>query len=109
MTWQSSEGERRMPPDPPAEERHDLAALTVRLGRRLVAYELEILAEHGVTMWSYVILSALRDAPPRTQAALAAAIGHDKTRLIADLDELQSQGYITRDPNPRDRRARLVA
>lgn len=98
-----------MPADPPAEERRDLAAMTVRLGRRLVAHELEIFAEHGVTMWGYVILSALRDAPPSTQVALAATIGHDKTRLIADLDELLSKGYITRDPNPRDRRARLVA
>jgi DNA-binding MarR family transcriptional regulator len=98
-----------MSPDPPAEERRDLAASAARLGRRLVAHEQEILAEHGVTMWGYTILSALRDGPPATQAALAARIGHDKTRVIADLDELQSQGYVTRDPNPRDRRARLVA
>jgi DNA-binding MarR family transcriptional regulator len=45
----------------------------------------------------------------RTQAALAAAIGADKTRIIRTLDDLQDDGYIERRPDPDDRRVRLLA
>ena len=38
-----------------------------------------------------------------------AAIGADKTRIIATLDELQQSGRPTRDPDPADRRVRLLA
>ena len=44
-----------------------------------------------------------------TQAALAEAIGADKTRIIAILDELQQSGLIERVADPEDRRARLLA
>jgi DNA-binding MarR family transcriptional regulator len=56
-----------------------------------------------------VVLSALDDGPARTQAALAQAIGADKTRIIAVLDELQRDGLIAREPDPADRRARLLS
>jgi DNA-binding MarR family transcriptional regulator len=60
-------------------------------------------------MWAYIVLSALDHSPIRTQAALAEAIGADKTRIIPTLDELQQHGYIERMPDPDDRRARLLA
>ena len=60
-------------------------------------------------MWGYVVLNALDDGPARTQAALALAIGADKTRIITTLDELQQSGLITREPDPDDRRVRLLA
>ncbi len=60
-------------------------------------------------MWGYVVLSALDESPVRTQAALAEAIGADKTRIIGTLDELQEAGLISRTPDPDDRRARLLA
>ena len=77
--------------------------------RALIEAELPVLAGHGITMWGYVVLSALRDAPQSTQAALAEKIGADKTRIIATLDDLQAAGLITRDPDPADRRARLLS
>ncbi|OBC07486.1 MarR family transcriptional regulator [Mycobacterium sp. 852013-50091_SCH5140682] len=77
--------------------------------RKLAAAELPVLAAHGLSMWGYVVLLALDRAPVRTQAALAEAIGADKTRIIATLDELQQQGYIERSPDPEDRRVRLLA
>jgi DNA-binding MarR family transcriptional regulator len=43
-----------------------------------------------------------------TQLELARGIGYDKTRLIALLDRLESEGLITREPDPADRRARNV-
>ncbi len=78
------------------------------LMRRLMNAEQPVLAEHGLTMWGYVVLSALDDGPVRTQAALAKAIGADKTRIIGTLDTLQDDGLITREPDPKDRRVRLL-
>ncbi|WP_156689668.1 MarR family winged helix-turn-helix transcriptional regulator [Mycobacterium sp. Marseille-P9652] len=89
--------------------RPDLAAMLVPLARQAVAAERPVLAAHGLSMWGYVILSALDGSPIRTQAALAEAIGADKTRIIPTLDDLQRQGYIERSPDPDDRRARLLA
>ena len=89
--------------------RRDLAAMLQPLVRALVAAELPVLARHGVSMWGYIVLSALDGGPARTQAALAQAIGADKTRIIGVLDELQRAGLITREADPRDRRARLLA
>ena len=59
-------------------------------------------------MWGYSVLLALDRSAIRTQAALAEAIGADKTRIIAILDELQQDGLIERVPDPEDRRARLL-
>jgi DNA-binding MarR family transcriptional regulator len=83
--------------------------MLVPLVRELIAAEEPVLAAHGLTMWGYVVLSALDRGAIRTQAALAEAINADKTRIIRTLDELQEQGYIERLPDPDDRRARLLA
>jgi DNA-binding MarR family transcriptional regulator len=77
--------------------------------RELIAAEQPVLDAHGLTMWGYVVLLALDQSPMRTQAALAEAIGADKTRIIATLDDLQGQGHIERRPDPDDRRVRLLA
>ena len=83
--------------------------MIVPLGRALMAAELPVLRAHGVSMWGYAVLLALGERPTRTQAALAAAIGADKTRVIAVLDELQDRGLIGRSRDPADRRARLLS
>ena len=90
-------------------EREDLGVMVFRLGRRLLAMEQPILDRHGLTMWAYAVLTALNDRPMRTQAALADSIGADKTRLIRVLDDLQRRGLIDREPDPADRRVRLLA
>jgi DNA-binding MarR family transcriptional regulator len=77
--------------------------------REMIAAEEPVLEAHGLTMWGYAVLSALDKSSMRTQAALAAAIGADKTRIIRTLDDLQDDGYIERRPDPDDRRVRLLA
>jgi DNA-binding MarR family transcriptional regulator len=77
--------------------------------REMIAAELPVLEAHGLSMWGYGVLLALDRSAIRTQAALAEAIGADKTRIIAILDELQQNGLIERVPDPEDRRARLLA
>lgn len=79
------------------------------LVREMVAAEEPVLQSHGLTMWGYIVLLALDRSSMRTQAALAAAIGADKTRIIRTLDDLQDDGYIERRPDPDDRRVRLLA
>ncbi|MGV0741435.1 MarR family winged helix-turn-helix transcriptional regulator [Mycolicibacterium sp. XJ870] len=77
--------------------------------RELFDAELPVLKKHDVSMWGYAVLSALDRSSMRTQAALAEAIGADKTRIIRTLDELQQRGLIDRQPDPDDRRVRLLA
>ncbi|MFI0940195.1 MarR family winged helix-turn-helix transcriptional regulator [Streptomyces sp. NPDC021020] len=89
--------------------RKDLAAMIVPVGRALVAAELPLLREHGLSMWAYSVLLGLDPEPLRSQAALAEAIGADKTRIIDVLAELEARGLITRTPDPSDRRVRLLA
>jgi len=89
--------------------RPDLAAMLVQLARQTVAAEQPVLAAHDLSMWGYILLTALDHSAIRTQGALAELIGADKTRIIPTLDELQGQGYIERIPDPEDRRARLLA
>jgi DNA-binding MarR family transcriptional regulator len=93
----------------PRRKRPDLAAMLAPLIRAMIAAELPVLAAHGLSMWGYSVLVALDRSAIRTQAALAEAIGADKTRIIAVLDELQQNGLIERLADPEDRRARLLA
>jgi len=79
------------------------------LARDMVAAELPVLKANGLSMWGYSVLVALDRSAIRTQAALADAIGADKTRIIAILDDLQDNGLIERVADPEDRRARLLA
>jgi DNA-binding MarR family transcriptional regulator len=93
----------------PRRKRPDLAAMLAPLVRDLIAAERPVLAAHGLSMWGYSVLIALDRSAIRTQAALAEAIGADKTRIITILDELQDKGLIERVADPEDRRARLLA
>ncbi len=80
-----------------------------RITQRLIAAERPILAHNDLTMWAYIALSELARHPADTQLALANAIGYDKTRLVTLLDELEHDGLLTREPDPADRRGRIVA
>lgn len=89
--------------------RPDLAAMLVPLGRALMAAEQPILNTHDLTMWAYTVLLHLDEKPIRTQSALAETIRADKTRIIAVLDDLEARALIRRQPDPDDRRARLLS
>jgi DNA-binding MarR family transcriptional regulator len=93
------------------EFRTDLAATLAPLWRALLSAERQVAADHGLTMWAYAALHRLAQAgaPVRGQAVLAADLGLDKTRLIPVLDDLQERGLIRREPDPGDRRARLLS
>ncbi|MFG2946836.1 MarR family winged helix-turn-helix transcriptional regulator [Streptomyces adustus] len=75
-------------------------------GRALVA---EALAAEGVKMWHHVVLSAVRDLAPVAQADLGRGVGLDPKDLVGVLNDLQAQGLIVREPDPRDRRKNAVS
>ena len=89
--------------------RRDLAAMLVPLARALVAREEPALLAHDISMWGYVVLTALAEQPVRTQAALAQAINADKSRIIGVLDDLQQRDLIQRKPDAADRRVHLLS
>src|ERR1700744_323476 len=91
------------------EDRRDLAAMFAPLSRALIAREEPILAGHGISMWGYIVLTALAEQPVRTQTALAQAINADKSRIIAVLDDLQERRLIDRQPDETDRRVHLLS
>ena len=86
----------------------DLGALCAGAARALAEAERPVLESHGLTMWQYVVLSALSTGAAASQLVLAQQIHYDKTRLIALLDGLEAAGLVTRAPDPADRRARVV-
>src|SRR5207247_2783577 len=91
------------------DDRRDLAAMFVPLARALVAREEPALLAHDISMWGYVVLTALAEQPVRTQAALAQAISADKSRIIGVLDDLQQRELIKRQPDAADRRVHLLS
>ena len=91
------------------DDRRDLAAMFVPLARALVAREEPALTAHDISMWGYIVLTALAEQPVRTQAALAQVINADKSRIIGVLDDLQRRGLIKRQPDTADRRVHLLA
>ncbi len=90
-------------------DRPELGFLLSRLLREVVAREKPILDAAGLEMWDYAVLTALADSDAPTQAQLAAATGRDKTRLIGNLDRLEAEGLVRREPDPADRRNRIVS
>jgi DNA-binding MarR family transcriptional regulator len=92
----------------PAPDRADLGELFTGIARRLVEAERPLLEARGLTMWQYVALTCLARGDASTQLHLAATMRYDKTRLISLLDDLERDGLVQREPDPADRRARIV-
>jgi DNA-binding MarR family transcriptional regulator len=90
------------------EGRRDLGVLLNLLLDRVIEREQAILDDLGVGMWEYVVMSALLPGPASSQAELAAAVRRDQTRVIPIIDALEAKGYVSRTPDPEDRRLRIV-
>jgi len=91
------------------DDRRDLAAMFAPLARTLIAREEPALLAYDISMWGYIVLTALVEQPVRTQAALAQAISADKSRIIGVLDDLQQRGLIRRQADTADRRVHLLS
>ncbi len=84
--------------------RTDLAAVMAPVTKALAQMEEAVARTRGLTMWRYAVLVAIRDDPGSNQGQVAAKIGYDKNRIVADLDALEEAGFVNRTPGE-DRRA----
>ena len=59
----------------------------------------------GLRMISYSVLTMIVNNPGLRQAHLAQSLSIERPNLVTIVDELQNAGWVTRDPDPYDRRA----
>jgi len=101
---------RRERPDLDVEPLEVLSRVT-RLGRHLDRARRSAFAEHGLELWEFDVLSALR----RTGRPYELSPGHLLTQTLVSsgtmtnrIDRLESQQLVERRRDPRDRRGVLV-
>jgi MarR family transcriptional regulator, transcriptional regulator for hemolysin len=86
------------------------------LGRRLALTHRVVhdaidrrLAEHGASLWNWVLLREAATADGASQRELAALMGIEPPTLVRHLDKLAADGFVERKRDPDDRRvARVV-
>lgn len=73
---------------------------------------MESLAPLGLNLRNYTVLIAAERAvierAPQTQLALAQSAKVDKSTMVVAVDSLEKEGLVERQPDPNDRRARIV-
>jgi MarR family transcriptional regulator, lower aerobic nicotinate degradation pathway regulator len=94
--------------DPPERLRHLptwLTAEVARRGRRLVNASL---AQDGARRQHFTVLASLSQQGPASQADLGRRLSIDRSDLHALLAELESDGFVARVRDERDRRRNVV-
>lgn len=87
----------------------DAGFLLARTSGLMVRVTNAHLAEHGLRVRHYSVLSYVCDRNGATQRQIAAYLGLDPSPVVALVDTLEAGGLVERLPHPGDRRARLVA
>lgn len=86
----------------------DLAFLLARANAVSLGRANAVLAEHGLKVRSYSVLSlAAGDSRP-TQRELSEFLRLDPSQIVSLIDELERAGLVSREPDPNDRRANVV-
>lgn len=93
---------------PEADLRPDTGWLLARASHALASAAAASLRQQGLSLRGYVVLQVAVQGT-LSQQALAATVGLDKTTMVATVDELEQAGLVARQPDPADRRVRLVA
>jgi DNA-binding MarR family transcriptional regulator len=92
-------------------EIHNMAGhLIRRLHQHSVSTFNETLAgsDYAITPVQFAAMNALRVNPAIDQRTLARLIGYDPATIGGVVDRLEAKGYVARQINPQDRRARLL-
>jgi DNA-binding MarR family transcriptional regulator len=83
--------------------------LLARVGGGMKMRVLGELEEAGCPGFQYGVLALLREGPAQTQGRIADVLGIDRSQLVGELDELETNGLIERRRDPVDRRRHMVA
>jgi MarR family transcriptional regulator, lower aerobic nicotinate degradation pathway regulator len=69
----------------------------------------QVLASAGVRKWHYAVLATLAQFGPAAQASIGRRLGVDRSDMVAILNDLERVGYVSRVPDPSDRRRNKVS
>jgi MarR family transcriptional regulator, lower aerobic nicotinate degradation pathway regulator len=83
--------------------------LLIRLGMEFKSRAMAALTKDGVSQYHYSVLALLDEQPSETQAAIADALGLDRSQLVRILDGLEDRGLIARHRDRIDRRRHMVS
>lgn len=69
----------------------------------------EQLTSAGMRRGFYGVLATIAEFGPAAQAEIGRRLGIDRSDMVAILNDLESEGFITREQDPTDRRRNRVA
>lgn len=83
-----------------------LVALQLVVNQQLEA----VTAEHGITLGDYLVLGVIRRSPGEVcvPSAVCEVLRRTSGGMTLTLDRLQAAGWLTREPDPADRRRVLL-
>lgn len=83
--------------------------LLARLARNFGSVEQQAVAEFGISLREYVVMTEVQSAPGRSQLAVARAAAVDKSMMVTAVDRLEARDLLVRKPLPSDRRVRALS
>lgn len=69
----------------------------------------QAIAEHGLLLAHFSVLTTLRDFGPLAQHDIAARLGINRSHLVGYVDELERRDAVRRQRDPADRRRQVVS
>lgn len=79
-----------------------------RLGSLGSAIANQRLREHGLKVRQYSLLSLVCEPQAPTQREISEFLVLDPSQVVALVDELEGRGLLRREPDPRDRRSKIL-
>ena len=93
---------------PPKELLSSTTFLLKRLGFSAKDHSHGAFEGTGLSPFRYAVLALLEEDPRETQAAIADALGYDRSHVVRLLDELEERDLVVRKRDPEDRRRHVV-